>query len=55
MHITKGDNYAICQNLDSSIFNISEVKTGINLAPLHTNCDCIAEILDKRELTESDH
>ena len=44
---TNGDNCEDCTNLDGTVFPIYEAKSGKSLAPLHPNCDCAAEVLDK--------
>ena len=46
-----GDTCEKCTDLDGKIFPISEAKSGINLAPIHPNCDCSAEILDENGST----
>ncbi len=45
---TNGDNCKSCTALEGKIFSISKAEVGINLAPLHPNCDCTAEIVDKQ-------
>ncbi len=44
---TNGDNCEDCTDLDGTVFPIYEVKSGVNLAPFHPNCDCAAEVLDE--------
>ncbi|MBR7163501.1 MAG: minor capsid protein [Clostridia bacterium] len=44
--IANGDNCEDCTSLDGKVFPIDDAKTGINLAPMHPNCDCGIEILD---------
>ena len=45
---TNADNCKSCTALEGKIFSISEAEVGINLAPLHPNCDCTAEIVDNQ-------
>ncbi len=45
---TKGKTCDNCSGLDGKTFPISEAECGKNLAPLHPNCDCQAEIIDEK-------
>ncbi|MBQ4516647.1 MAG: minor capsid protein [Clostridia bacterium] len=45
--VTEGDNCEECSSLDGQVFDIKDAKSGINLAPMHPNCDCGAAVLDK--------
>lgn len=45
--VAEGENCPECDALDGQVFPISEASSGENLAPMHPNCDCGAEILDR--------
>ena len=45
--VAEGENCPECDALDGRVFPISEASSGENLAPMHPNCDCGAEILDR--------
>ncbi len=46
---TNGDNCKACTELDGKVFSIADAEVGVNLAPIHPNCDCTAEVLDENE------
>lgn len=43
---TIGGNCKECDDLDDKIFLIEQAEFGVNLAPMHFNCNCATEILD---------
>lgn len=47
MLVNEGENCDVCSSLAGKVFLIEEARTGENLAPLHPNCDCKANILDE--------
>ncbi|MBE7031468.1 MAG: hypothetical protein E7401_00725 [Ruminococcaceae bacterium] len=47
---TNGDNCKACTELDGKVFSIADAEVGVNLAPIHPNCDCTAEVLDENEV-----
>lgn len=46
---TNGDKCEACTELDGKVFPIADAEVGVNLAPIHPNCDCTAEVLDENE------
>ena len=46
---TNGDNCKACTELDGKVFSIADAQVGVNLAPIHPNCDCTSEVLDENE------
>ncbi len=42
---TNGDNCKACTELNGKVFSIADAEVGVNLAPIHPNCDCVAEVL----------
>lgn len=44
--MTVGESCDACKSLDGKIFDIKDAQSGINLAPMHPNCDCTTHILD---------
>ncbi len=44
--MTVGESCDACEALDGKIFDIKDAQSGINLAPMHPNCNCITQILD---------
>ena len=45
----KGESCEKCQSKNNQVFKIEDITIGETLAPLHSNCDCIIEILDEQE------
>lgn len=47
LYITEGSSCDVCENLNGEVFNIDDAEVGVNLQPMHPNCDCATGILDK--------
>ena len=46
-YITKRENCETCSSRDRQVFAIAQAETGVNLPPMHPNCDCYIGILDR--------
>ena len=44
--IAEGENCDTCNKLNGKVFDIKDAKVGVNLQPMHPNCDCMTGILD---------
>ena len=44
--IAEGENCDTCNKLNGKVFDIKDAKAGVNLQPMHPNCDCMTGILD---------
>lgn len=47
IYISDGVSCDVCNNLNGQIFDIFDAEVGVNLQPMHPNCDCVTGILDK--------